>query len=452
MKKYDLLILGGDAAGMSAASQARRIDPSISIGVFDKGEYVSYAACGMPYYISGRVKESKNLIAINKEDFIKNRKIEIYNRHEAVKADFSAKSIMIKSDKGTDTYQYSRLIIATGAKPFIPPIKGIENDNIFFLRNLSDGIAIKEFIKSNSPKSCVIIGGGFIGLEMAESLHELNIKSTILEKMDSIASAMSPEIKKRITKKIKEKNIDVHTEVDIDEIQKSDQGLTVNCGNFNLNTDFIIVSVGIVPCTDFLSDTGLNMNERGAILIDEESKTNIPEVYAAGDCATVKNLITGKDVYMPLGTTANKQGRVAGLQSAGIKNEHFNGIVGTQFVKIFDLEAGKTGFNSSDAERAGIKSESISTLWKSRAGYCPEAQRIVLIITINSETRAIIGAEAIGAEGAVQRINVIAIAVTSGMTIDDFAYVDLGYAPPFAPVWDVLLAGAQKFIKRDIED
>jgi len=449
MKHYDLLVIGGVAAGMSAASQARRVDKNMSIGVFEKSEYVSYAACGMPYFIGEHIDDYTKLIAIDKDDFIKKRGIDIVTLAEVEHVDFSLKKVIINIGGSTSEYGYDKLVIATGARPFYPNFAVIDLPGVFMLRNLNDGLRIREFIQKNFPRSGVIIGGGFIGLEMAETLRELGISCTIVERMDSVAMTMDPEISEKITLKLKEFDVDIRTGAEVEKITAVENRLTVALkGGGGIETDFIIASVGVVPNTAFVKDTGLGMTDCGAIVINEKSETNIPGVYAAGDCATVKHLITGKDTYMPMGTTANKQGRVAGLQAAGVSDEVFRGIVGTQLVKVFDLEVAKTGFNEHDAEQAGIPVESASATWHDIAGYCPAAENIFVKLFINKDTRELIGGQTLGRQNAAQRINVVAAAITSRMKLEDFAYLDLGYAPPFAPVWDALLVAAQKLIRR----
>lgn len=448
IERYDLLVIGGDAAGMSAASQARRINEAMTIAVLEKGSHVSYAACGMPYYIAGDVTAPEKLVAIDIDDFIKNRRISIFTGTEATALDFSDKTVSVRGPAGERTLSYGTLVIATGARPVAPPIPGIDHENIFFLRNLADGIAIKKYIASERPGAGIIIGGGFIGLEMAESLRKLSIETAILEKFDSVAMSMSPEVRNIISKTLAENGVRIITGVDISSIKRPEGRLAVHTSAGILDADFILVSVGIVPNTDFLKGPGIRMTERGAIIVDERSLTSIPGVYAAGDCATVKNLITGGDVYMPLGTTANKQGRVAGLQAAGVSGETFRGVVGSQMVKVFDLEVGKTGLNRADAERAGIQAESSSITWKSKAGYYPSSKDIFVSLTIDKNTGVLIGGEVAGTDGAALRVNVIAAAVTAGMKIEDVAYLDLGYAPPFSPVWDPVVAAAQKLSRR----
>ena len=448
MKKYDILVIGGDGAGMSAASQARRTNKTASIGVFDKGPHVSYAGCGMPYYIAGDVSDPDELVAINVDDFIEKRKIEIVRNTDITTVDFRGKTVTIRASAGTETVSYGKLVIATGARPVVPPLPGLDNPGIFYLRALSDAIAIKKYINEKKPRSGIIIGGGLIGLEMAETLRRLGIRTTILEKLGSVAMMMSPEVRGIIAETLRGNEVAVHTGVTIESIARSGDRLGVSTDAGPFEADFVLVSVGVVPATGFLAGSGLRMNERGAIIVDEYSRTNIEDVYAAGDCATVRSLITGKDVYIPLGTTANKQGRVAGIHAAGGRTDRLPGVVGSQLVKVFDLEVGKTGLNAEDARREGIAAESGVTKWRSRASYYPGTTEMTVVLTKNAATGEVIGGEIIGPDGAAIRTNIIAAAVTAKMRVEELAYLDIGYAPPFSPVWDPVNAAAQALMKR----
>ena len=449
MENYDLLVIGGDAAGMSAASQARRINKDISICVLEKDTEISYAACGMPYYISNIIKDTDQLRAINKNEFSKDKNIKIVIKHEVTNINFEKK---IATTQNKKEFNYKKLVIATGASPFIPPIKGIDTTkNIFYLRTLNDGIKIKTFIKENNPQKGIIIGGGFIGLEMAESLRTLNIETTMIEKMPSPAMTMSQNIRDLVVKKLKENNVNLRTEIDIESLESDEDKTSVKTSQGTFSADFIIISVGTKPNTNFLKNSILKLTERDVIIINEKSETNINDVFAAGDCASVNHLITNKITYMPLGSTANKQGRVAGIQAAGVSSEKFDGVVGSQFAKIFDLEIGKTGFNKHDCEIENIEFITNSIHWKSKAGYCPTSQQITINLFVRKIDRVIIGGEIAGVDGAAIRTNTIATAITNKMKIEDFAYLDLGYAPPFSPVWDPVQAAAQFLIKREIK-
>ncbi|HRX48511.1 MAG TPA: FAD-dependent oxidoreductase [Spirochaetota bacterium] len=448
MGHFNLISIGGDAAGMGAASQARRIDNSISIAVFEKTEFVSYAACGMPYMISNDVTDFRSLIAIDKDEFINKRKIAINTLTEVTEVDFDKKSLTVKNNDKAETHTWDKLIIATGASAARPPIPGIDNKGVFVLRTLRDGLDIKNFIVERKPDTVILIGGGFISLELSESFIKTGLKVILVEKMDSVASLMSPEIRDVITAELIDKGVQLVTSASISEIKKDGERLNLVTDKGVFNAPFIIVSTGARPNTGLFKNSPLKFHQSGAIVIDEYSRTNIPDVYAAGDCATVKNLITGVDDYMPMATTANKQGRVAGLQAAGVTTELFKGAIGTQMMKVCDLEAAKTGFNRNDASKHGIEIIDSITDWKSRAGYCPASRPIKVKLTIRADNRKVIGGEIIGSDFAAHRINTIAAAVTAGMTVEDLAYLDAGYAPPFSPVWDPVIAAAQGFISR----
>jgi len=445
---YDLLIIGGVAAGMSAASQARRENKEMSIALFEKSDFVSYGSCGMPYYIGGIISDYNKLIAIDVDKFVNKRNIQIMTNTEATEVDFKAKKVTAMHNGEKKEVSYGKLMIATGAKAIQPPIPGADNDGVFVLRNLNDGIQIRRYVEEKKPKSAVLVGGGFIGLELAENFCSNDIDTTIVERLESVAMSMDQEIRDRIIQRLEDNGVTIKTGTTVEKIEKDGSSLAVQAGGQVMDTDLVVLSVGIAPNTDFLKGTDLEMTEKGAIIINEKSETNIPDVYSGGDCATVKHLVTGKDVYMPLGPTANKQGRVAGLQAAGVPTERFPGIVGTQLVKVFDLEVGKTGLSDDEAAAEGIKASSMGANWKSRAGYCPKADRLFVKLTINDETRKVIGGQIAGTDGAAQRTNVIATAIAAKMKVDDFAYLDLGYAPPFSPVWDALLVTGQKMIKR----
>lgn len=448
MNHYDLIVIGGDGAGMGAASQARRINSNISIAVFERGEYVSYAACGMPYYISGDINDHRKLIAIDVDEFINKKNIHINRQSEVIKVDLAKKNIKVRSATGIADYSYSKIIIATGATAAIPTIPGIDSRNVFVLRSLRHGIDIKNYITEKKPKTAVLIGGGFISLELSETFTKMNIRCTIIEKFDSVASLMSPEIRQLIVDKLSEKVVEIKTGTTINSIKPEGDNLTVSTDKGDFKADFIVVSTGAKPNTSLFIDSGLAMMDNGAIIIDERCRTNIKDVFAAGDCCTVKNLITCKDDYMPMATTANKQGRVAGLQAVNVTTEIFKGAIGSQMMKVCDLEAAKTGFNRSDAEKHGIKVIDQFVEWRSRAGYYPGSSKIHVKLTVREDNRKIIGGEIAGTDNAALRINTVAAAVTAGMTIEDFAYLDTGYSPPFSPVWDPVIAAAQNFIKR----
>ncbi len=449
MPHFNLLVIGGDAAGMGAASQARRIDKSLSIGVLERGEFISYAACGMPYYISGEIDDYRSLLVVDKDEFITKRNIQVFTETEAVSVNLKTKSIGAFSSGKEEVYSFDKLVVATGAGSSLPPFEGSDLPGVMILKSLADGIRIRKHIDSLKPSSAVIIGAGLIGLELAEAFVKKGIIVTLIEKADGVAPAFSEELRKIINSTLTGKNVNTVTGAGVTAIKGNTGSFTVETDKGEFSAELVVVSAGVRPNTLFLKDTGIEMLTNGAIVVDEKCNTSVPGVWAAGDCATVRNLISGKNEFMPIATNANKQGRVAGLQAAGVKTEVFHGAIGTQMVKVFELEAAKTGFNRQDAGKHGIEVIEEFIEWKSRAGYYPGTQPLNIKLTVRADNRKVIGAEIAGTDGAALRINPVAVAITSGMTVEELAYTDFGYSPPFAPVWDPVIAVAQNFIRRE---
>lgn len=448
MPHFNLFVIGGDAAGMGAASQARRIDQSISIGVIEKGEFISYAACGMPYYVSGEIEDYTSLLVADKDEFINKRNIQVFTETEAISADLKLKKIITRSPGREETYTYDKLVIATGAASALPPLKGADLPGVMILKSLADGIRIRKHIDSVKPATAVIIGAGFIGLELAEAFIKKGIIVTLIEKADGVAPAFTEEFRKIISTTLSKWHVNAVTGAGVSAIKGSAGNFTIETDKGMFDAGMVIVSAGVKPNTGFLQGSGIQMLPNGAIIVDDKCGTSVPDVWAAGDCATVRNIITNKTDYIPIATNANKQGRVAGLQAAGVKTEIFTGAAGTQMLKIFELEAAKTGFNKLDAAKNGIDVIEEYIEWKSRAGYYPGTRPISIKLTVRADNRKVIGAEIAGTDGAALRINPVAVAITAGMTVEELAYADFGYSPPFAPVWDPVIAVAQNFIKR----
>ena len=346
-------------------------------------------------------------------------------------------------------FTYDRLVIATGAGAVLPPFKGNNLPGVMILKSLADGIKIRNHIDTARPASSIIIGAGLIGLELAEAFVRKGITVTIIEKAEGVAPAFSDEFRKIISSVLSSNGVNAVTGATVNAINGTEGNFTAETDKGSFKAEFVVISTGVRPNTQFLANSGIEMLGNGAIVVDDKCNTSAPGVLAAGDCATVTNLVTGKTDFIPIATNANKQGRVAGLQAAGVKTELFRGATGTQMVKIFELEAAKTGFNKYDAERHGIEVIEEFIEWKSRAGYYPGTKMINVKLIVRSDNRKIIGAEIAGTDFAALRINPVAVAITAGMTVEDLAYTDFGYSPPFAPVWDPVIAAAQNFIKRE---
>ncbi len=445
-----LVVIGGSAAGMSAASRARKLRSDMEIKVFERSPHISYAACGMPYLISGRVKTPQDLVAYEPEFFEQQRDIEIFLNHEVRTIDIARRTVGVQHVKtGAETkYHYGKLLVTSGAGAVVPPLKGIDLDGVFILRSLEDGIRIKDFIDTMRPASGLIIGAGSVGLEMAEAFTERGIKTTLVERLPGILGSMDADIGNVAIEELRDKGVSVMTSRSVVELVGNgsfvarvslDQEAPVEAG-------IVVVSVGIRPNVSVATEAGIELGGTGAIKVNERMETSVPGVYAAGDCAEAYHLVLGRNAYMPLGTTANKQGRVAGENIAG-GDACFSGIVGTSVLKLFDLEVGRTGVSEQEARQERMDYIANVTEHRSRASYCPGRARIMTKLVADRATGRVLGAQMVGREGVSLRIGIFATAMMAGMTLKDVASLDLGYSPPLAPVYDPVLIAASDLMK-----
>jgi NADPH-dependent 2,4-dienoyl-CoA reductase/sulfur reductase-like enzyme len=451
MNSERLIVIGGVAAGMSAASRARKLKPGMEILVFEKGGYVSYAGCGLPYLISDRVKSSDNLVIYDAKFFKEKRNIDVFLHHEVTAIFPRQKTVTIRNiaTGANREYTYDKLLIATGARPFVLPIKGMDSPGVFTLRPLEDGIAIKEYIGRSSPKRGLLIGAGYIGMEMAESFTEAGMKVTMLEKMPNILGTMDSEITEIIEKELERNAVTVLKSKAVVEFAGENSHLSraiLDSGE-SLDADIAVVGAGLRPNSEIAKEAGIELGKTGAIKINTRMETSIPDIYAAGDCAEVYHLVLGRNVYVPLGTTANKQGRVAGENVAG-GNASFPGIVGTAIFKTFDLEVGRTGITEKEAKVEGIDYAANVIEHHSRAPYYPGVSQIRVKLVADRSTGRLLGAQMVGREGVSKRIDVFATAITVKMPVHEIRDLDLGYAPPFAPPYDPVLVAADELHKK----
>ncbi|HGY57347.1 MAG TPA: CoA-disulfide reductase [Caldithrix abyssi] len=450
MKKNErFVIIGGNAAGMSAASRIRRNLPEAEIIVFEESGDVSYGACGLPYYISNDIPESERLIAISADDFRQKRNIDVRLHHRAVSFDPRKKTIELYSstENNQEQISYDKLIIATGARSVKPPIDGIDLDNVFTLRTLQDGIRIKDSLDAKNHKNAIIVGGGYIGLEMAEALHKHGLKVTVVEMLDRLMPNVDTDISALVEEELHSKGCAVYKSNAVEEIMGGSAVERVRLSDGTvLPADILVIAAGVKPNVEFALSGGVQLGGTGAIAVSSTMRTNVHNVFAAGDCAEAKNLVTGKNDYIPLGTTANKQGRIAGDNASG-KASKFAGIVGTAAVKVFDLEIARTGICSATAKKLYPSAQSILIKSKSRAGYYPNPQKITVKLIFRPEDGRLLGAQMAGGEGVAKRIDVLATALHQRMSVQDIVELDLSYAPPFAPVWDPILVAANQATK-----
>ncbi len=469
--KAHLVVIGGVAAGMSAASAFKRIHPDSEVTVLEKDYFISYGACSLPYYISDEVKDFNNLISLTPETATKDRGITVLLRHEAVNIDTAAKEVHAKDlEKGeSKVIPYDKLVIATGGLPIRPPLPGIELEHVFTIRTLIDGIEIKKYIDQwmtfdvcvgpactyknrfgieKRPMRAVIVGGGYIGMEMCESLRRRGLDVIVIEKMDRVLGNMDTSITAIVEQKIASEGVKLLKGVSVMGFEGKNgvlTGVITDAGTHDV--DLALLVIGAKPNTKLAQETGIELGVNGAIRTNEHLQTNIPDIFAAGDCAEATHLVTGKKAYIPLGTTANKQGRIAGENAAGMHNV-FEGIVGTAVTKIFDLEVARTGLSPIEAEREGY-AYFVSTIeGRSRSSAYPAGKPVTVTYIVEKATGRLLGAQMAGVEGVAHRIDTLAACLYNKMTVQDVARLDLAYAPPFATVWDPILIAANAALKQ----
>jgi NADPH-dependent 2,4-dienoyl-CoA reductase/sulfur reductase-like enzyme len=434
-----IVIVGGVAAGMSAASKIRRTDENAEVVVYEKGQFLSYGACGLPYYVSGANEDYRKLIARTKEQF-ERMGIRAHTRHEVLKVVPSAKQVMVKNLETGKVFleRYDRLMIATGSRPVIPPVKGRELSGVHVLKSLEDGIALKSAAQDASVRDVVIIGGGYIGIETAEAMVALGKRVRVIEMGDRILRTFEPEMTERAERELRDHDVALQLGERVEEITGSAgkvSGVRTDKGTYP--ADLVLMSVGMRPATDFLKDTGIQLAANGAIVIDREMRTSVPDIYAAGDCAVVYSRVAEENTYIPLGTTANKMGRLAGVNLLGGRKK-FIGTLGSAAIKVFDLEMARTGLSEEEAKALAIDYGTTIVTAYDHPAYYPDPTEIVLKLIHEKKTGVLLGAQGVGRKGVVLRIDVFAVAIHNRMTAHEMGMVDLCYAPPFAGVWDAV--------------
>lgn len=439
----NLLVIGGNVAGLAAASQARRVNPDLNITVLESGKYISYGTCGLPYYISGEIQKIDDLFTYPVSFFEQKRKIKILTNHKVVGIDPSRKEVLVNINNSSQNkfISYDKLIICSGALPIHLNIPGINTENVFNFRKVEDAINLKKFIDLSHPSKAAIIGGGSIGLLVAEALNKLGLKVTIVEKANKIFKDYDEEISTILYKKAKLDGVEIFVDSSVTSINQDHMGkansVSINTKNGSeiINTDLVVMSTGIVANTDFLSDTSIELGKNKAIKVSPKLQTSYTNIYAAGDCCTVKNIITGKDDHIPTANNAAKMGRIAGENTAG-GDEAFSGSAGTKVDKVFGLEVGKVGINLKEATELGYNVFKLTDNYLSHVKALPNAKTITITIIVDINSRRLLGAQMIGKEGVGKRIDIFASALASEMKVDDIYMLDLSYAPPISTVWD----------------
>ena len=440
-----LVVVGGVAAGTKAASRARRLDPGMEITVYQEEPEPSISECGLPYLLSGVVQRRDQLVARTPEKFAK-QDIEVKVRHRVEGIHPDSKTLSVR-DLGTGEAfedRYDRLVVATGARAVLPPIPGADLDGIFPIRFLTDTDRIMAYIEKRTPAKALIVGGGYIGLEVAENLCSMGMEVTLVEGEDRVALAYGTEVSERVEAELEENGVGVFTGERVDEFVGEGQVRAVRFGGTEREAELVILGVGIEPNVELARDAGAEVGPTGALRVDRRMRTAIPEVWAAGDCVETTNLVSGRPAWVPLGDTANQMGRVAGTNAAspaGADTLEFPGVLGTGIFKAFSLNVGKTGLSEWEASEAGFDFVSADIEARDRAGYYPGAEKVFLKLIADGKTGRLLGAEAAGSSTD-KLIDVCATALWGRLSYPDLIDIDLAYSPPYGPALSPVIQAA----------
>ena len=436
------VIVGGDAAGMSAASKAKREAPDRDVLVFEKGEWVSYAGCGMPYYVKGDVENLEDLVSVTPEEFREQRDVDLRTGHEVVAIDTDATTVTVEADGERFEQSYGDLLIGTGARAIVPPFDGMDLEGVFTLRSMDQADAIEDYVSAHEPATAAIVGGGYVGVEMAEALEARGVDVSIFEMLPQTLQPFGEETAQVVEEHLREQGVDLHLETAVEGFAGSDHVESVEVEDDSVSADLVIVGVGVAPNVELAEEAGIEIGETGAIATDEYGRTNYENVYAAGDCAEAENVVTGEPDHVPLALTANRAGRAIGSTVSGEPTET-GGTAGTAIVKAFELGAARTGvLDDERAREAGFDPVSVTIDTETRPHYYPGATELTVTLVADRESNRVLGAGLVGPEGT-KRIDTVATAVTSGLTVTELQNLDLAYAPPFSPVWDPILTAAK---------
>ena len=441
-----LVIIGGVAAGTKAASRARRVDPEAEITLYQEEPEVSISECGLPYFLSGTVDDRDDLVARTPEDFAE-KDVRVLTRHRVEGVDAANKKLTVRNLKTGEQFEdaYDRLIISTGAQAVVPPIPGVDLGGIFKLRFLSDADEILGYVRKHSPEKATIVGGGYIGLELAENLCASGMEVSMVEAAEQVAIAYGKEVADRVCAHLAEKGINLYAGNEVEEFTGNGDVQTIKFGDKELASELVILGVGIKPRVDLAEEAGVEIGPTGSVKVDENMKTNQPDVWAAGDCVETTNLASGEPTWVPLGDTANQMGRVAGTNAAlgdgGEGKLQFPGVLGTGIFKVFDLGVGKTGLSEKEAEDAGFEVLSAGVEAPDRAGYYPGVDKVFLKLIVDKDSERLLGAESAGS-GVDKLVDICATAIWGRLTVRDLVNLDLAYSPPFSPTLSPVIQAA----------
>ena len=459
------VVVGGDAAGMSAASKAKRDDPDLEVVVFEKGEWVSYGACGLPYYIKGEIQSLEALVSVTPEEFREERDIDLRTGHEVIAIDPDERTVTAESASGTVVQSYDHLLIATGAAAVVPEIDGTDREGVYTLGSMSDGKELREYVAraregesfqqpDRGPacrylEDCTgpvgVVGGGYIGLEMAEALAANGFEVNLFQRGDRLLKGFSEETSEVVADHLREEDVAVHLNASVEELAGGETVEAVVTDEDRIAVEMVLLGTGVRPRTALAEAADIDIGETGAIATDAYRETNVPDVYAAGDCAEATHAVTGESVYVPLALTANRHGRAVGQTVSGQPTEGGD-VAGTAAIKAFDVEAARTGILDHDEARAaGFDPVTETVTANSRAGYYPDGGNVTITLTADRDSGRVLGGSLVSeyGEGAVHRSHAIVGALMEETIVFELENYDLAYAPPFNTTWDPVLVAAK---------
>ena len=434
-----VIIIGGVAAGMSAAAKFKRLSPNDDVIVYEKGDIVSFGACGLPYYVGGFFEDSQEMIARTPEQF-RESGVEIHTKHEVIDVDFSNKKVKVKNLITDEILEenYDKLMIASGARAIIPPIKNIDLENVVTLKSMDDGNKLRELMSKEENKKIAIIGAGFIGLEAAEAAKHRGKEVTVIQLQDRVLQEVfDKDITDLLEEELRENGVNLLLSETVTELIGDGKVSKVKTNKREIEADIVILATGVKPNTDFLNCDEIKMIRNGAIVVDKYGRTSVEDVYAAGDCATINSLITDREIYVPLATGANKLGRIVGENLAG-QNNSFQGSMASSCIKVMDMEAARTGLSEKEVLNLGFNYKTKFITDMNQTSYYPGRERIYVKLIYDAHTKVILGGQVAGYKDAVQRCNVLAACIYAKMTTEQLGMLDLCYSPPFSRTWDVL--------------
>jgi CoA-dependent NAD(P)H sulfur oxidoreductase len=436
-----MVVIGGGAAGMSAASAARRTAPGLDVVVCESGGFAAYGMCGIPYYLAGVVGQAEDLLAYPPEEFRENRGIDLRLHTRVGLIDPASRQVYLSQEDAEGVLGYDTLIVATGADPVRPPVPGLGHDRVFTIRSLDEAIRLRRLLDTGVVRRAIVVGAGYIGLETAEALTAAGAEVDVIEALPQVLAGFDEPVAGVVADELT-RHVQLRLGSRLDAVGDSDGAVTVLVDGRPEQADLVILATGVRPASELLIGAGARHLPDRSVVVDSGLRTSLPGVFAAGDCVALPHLVLGAPAWVPLGPAANKTGRVAGTVAAGGASA-FGGVVGTAVVKVFDLEVARTGLSLSDARAAGLAAVATDVTSRSRAKYYPGSSPLQVRL-VHAPGGRLLGAQMAGREGAAKRIDVLATALYAGLSIDDLAALDLSYAPPYAPVYDpVLLAAGQ---------